>query len=173
MNPLCQLLVFGCVLGMCLVSAAAEPKHVVVFQEDGRFAAWPANGGMWIWGDEILVCFTEAAHKDVSGHTYDRPTARNMFARSLDGGETWSVEDAYEAGITGRAMDHHLGERAERPKERTEPIDFTHPMAGIGKKAQRTPSASSMVSASRSARSDRGRTAPWWKSDQKPLENEL
>jgi len=50
-----------------------------------------------------------------------------MFARSVDGGETWAVEDAYEAGITGRAMDHHLGEKAESPKERTEPVDFTHP----------------------------------------------
>ena len=50
-----------------------------------------------------------------------------MFARSLDGGETWTVQDAYEAGITGRAMDHHLGERAKLPKDLTEPIDFSHP----------------------------------------------
>ncbi len=123
------LSVFPCVLviATCGVSTAAEPEHAVVFQEDGRFAAWPANGGMWAWGSEILVCFTEAAHKDGSGHTYDRPTARNMLARSLDGGETWTVEDAYEAGIAGRAMDQHLGDKAAPPKDLTEPIDFTHP----------------------------------------------
>ena len=42
------------------LSAAQNLQHVVVYQQDGRFAAWPANNGAWIFeGDEMLVGFTE------------------------------------------------------------------------------------------------------------------
>ena len=31
-------------------------EHVVVYQEDGKVAGWPANNGAWIFdGDELLV----------------------------------------------------------------------------------------------------------------------
>ena len=66
---------------------------------------------MWEWDDEILVCFTVADHVDKSGHTYDVSTARNMFALNLDGGETWTMEDAFNQGITGYAMDNRIGKR--------------------------------------------------------------
>jgi len=38
---------------------AGEPnlKSVVVFEQEGRFGGWPANHGIWSWGDEILVGF--------------------------------------------------------------------------------------------------------------------
>ena len=70
-------------------------RHIEVYYEEGRFAGWPANNGVWIWDDEILVGFVEADHLTTDGfHTYDRESARNRYARSLDGGETWVIEDA-------------------------------------------------------------------------------
>jgi hypothetical protein len=103
-------------------------RHVEVFQKDGRFAGWPANGGMWAWGDEILVCYTEADHREHTGHTYNPATAWSMFARSLDGGVTWTREDAYSQGITGSGHDHNPRVHQGEPlRDLTEPIDFSRP----------------------------------------------
>jgi len=82
-------------------AALAEPppapgvvKHVTVFKEDGRYGGWPANHGIWSWGNEILVGF-EAGYLKPSERMhaidYSRP-AEHVVARSLDGGETWTVE---------------------------------------------------------------------------------
>ena len=73
---------------------AASPKHVAVFQEAGRFGGWPANHGIWSWGDEILVGFEAGYFRQTDqGHAidYTRP-AEHVLARSLDGGETWTIE---------------------------------------------------------------------------------
>jgi hypothetical protein len=90
-------------LTLAVVAAAAEPpaqtspgvvKHVTVFKEKGRFGGWPANHGIWSWGDEILVGF-EAGYLEPKerGHAIDyaRPAVHSL-ARSLDGGETWTIE---------------------------------------------------------------------------------
>lgn len=90
-------------LSLALLAAAAEPpaitspgplKHVTVFREKGRFGGWPANHGIWSWGNEILVGF-EAGYLEVKevGHAIDyaRPAVHSL-ARSLDGGETWTIE---------------------------------------------------------------------------------
>jgi hypothetical protein len=68
-------------------------RHVDVFNEPGRFAGWPANNGIWNWGDEIVVGFTLGYHRDSTGHTIDRdrPSVPRQ-ARSLDGGQSWSIE---------------------------------------------------------------------------------
>src|SRR5690606_36365357 len=42
-------------------------QHLKIYAEDGRFAGWPANNGIWMWGDEILVGFVEAAHRETEG----------------------------------------------------------------------------------------------------------
>lgn len=105
-------------------------QHLKVYSEEGRFAGWPANNGIWIWGDEILVGFVEAVHQETEGfHTYNQETARNKYARSLDGGETWTIEDAFERGQTGFAYDHSIpNDLAETPVDLEEPIeDFTDP----------------------------------------------
>ncbi len=105
-------------------------RHIEVFYEEGRFAGWPANNAAWNWGDEILVGFVEAEHLTTDGfHTYNRDSARNRYARSLDGGETWTIQDAYELGQTGWAFDNNLPEeKAEDPVPLEEPIaDFTDP----------------------------------------------
>lgn len=78
--------------------AAAESAHArhnrIVFQEAGRYGGWPANHGIWSWGNEIVVGFEDGYFK-YNDHTHsidwDRP-AEHVLARSLDGGETWSLE---------------------------------------------------------------------------------
>ena len=70
-------------------------RHMDVFREAGRFAGWPANNGIWQWGEEILVGLTLGylAPPEKQGlHQLDsqRPLS-SMLARSPDGGETWSV----------------------------------------------------------------------------------
>jgi hypothetical protein len=85
-----------CVLAPC-ARAADLPhpiKNVVVYRESGRFGGWPANRGVWTWGNEILVGFEAGYFKDkAQGHAidYTRP-AEHVLARSLDGGETWTIE---------------------------------------------------------------------------------
>ena len=37
--------------------AADEPRHVKVYFQKGMFGGWPANHGIWSWGNEILVGF--------------------------------------------------------------------------------------------------------------------
>jgi len=70
-------------------------KHVVVYDEPGRYAAWPANGGFWMWGNEMAVAFECGWFKDrpdwMDGHARDedRPN-EDIVARSTDGGLTWT-----------------------------------------------------------------------------------
>ncbi len=69
-------------------------KNVVVYREAGRYAGWPANHGIWHWGNEILVGFEAGYfHFSEARHSidWDRP-AQHLLARSLDGGETWKIE---------------------------------------------------------------------------------
>lgn len=113
-----------------VISDSQSIQHVIIYQEDGRFAGWPANNGAWNWGDEILVGFVEAEHYETEGfHTYNQQTTRNKYARSLDGGVTWEVSDAYELGQTGWAYDNFLSdEEAEEPVNLESSIeDFTNP----------------------------------------------
>jgi hypothetical protein len=109
---------------------AGDIQNGIVFHEEGRFAGWPANHGIWIWDNEILVGFVEAAHMDSKGfHTYDRSTATNKYARSNDGGRSWTIEDAYEHGQTARGFDNNIsGQKIKIPVPISTPIeDFTHP----------------------------------------------
>src|SRR5213593_3769242 len=52
------LLAFGS--SFVVVSALADGrplKHVIVSDAPGRFSGWPANNGVWIYGNEIVVGF--------------------------------------------------------------------------------------------------------------------
>ena len=40
------------------LTLAVPPTHLVVAREPGRYGGWPANHGMWAWGNEILVGFS-------------------------------------------------------------------------------------------------------------------
>jgi hypothetical protein len=69
-------------------------RHITVYREAGRFAGWPANYGIWSWGDEIVVGFT-LGHQNPHGGFHARDKTRPfvaMQARSLDGGKSWQIE---------------------------------------------------------------------------------
>src|SRR4029453_11583324 len=64
-------------------------RHVKVYAERGRFGGWPANHGLWSWGDEILVGFSAGYFKDngPGRHAIDhRRPEEHLLARSFDGG---------------------------------------------------------------------------------------
>jgi hypothetical protein len=93
-------------------------KHVVVYHEEGRFGGWPANNGIWSWGNEILVGFTRGYFRfKKHHHSYDKTKPGFLnFARSIDGGETWSIEDPGK--ILGKGG---------KPGRLTHQIDYSHP----------------------------------------------
>lgn len=108
-----------------------EIEHEIVFAEDGKYAGWPANHGIWTWENEILIGFVEASYKSTNKglHTYDISTARNKYARSLDGGDSWKISDAFELGQKAWGYDNSIPpEKALKPVPMTKPIkDFTDP----------------------------------------------
>lgn len=115
------ILVFG-------ASNIKAQEHVKVQYKKEKYAGWPANWGMWNWGDEILVGYTYASHKNIKGHghSYNRESARSKFSRSLDGGLTWHMEDAYASGICDSTWENNLKEKEiVPPKKLIEAIDFT------------------------------------------------
>jgi hypothetical protein len=116
------------VTGLAAAEAPRPIRHVTVYSQAGRYGGWPANHGIWSWKNEIVVGFSAAYYQWLGPdrHPYDRSKPEEPhLARSLDGGETWSIEPApalvppegmYTAsGPGGKASD--LGE----------PIDFTAP----------------------------------------------
>jgi hypothetical protein len=112
-----------------------QKKQIRVYYEPGRFGGWPANNGIWSWGDEILVGFEKGYHKDLGPdrHNIDREKPEvHMFARSLDGGETWTIEDPAEGGVMisrGNAL-HGTEPDPENLKPITrlsKPMDFSNP----------------------------------------------
>jgi len=72
-----------------------QVQNVNVYKVPGRYGGWPANHGIWQWGNEILVGFEAGYFKsnERGGHAIDyaRP-AEHLLARSLDGGATWTIE---------------------------------------------------------------------------------
>lgn len=118
------------------VAAHAQSiRHVTVYNEPGRFGGWPANHGIWSWGNEIVVGFSRGYYKDLGPerHNIDREKPEeHLLARSLDGGETWTIEHPNEQGYLlpqGEAL-----HGTELPGVAIKPavdcpggIDFTHP----------------------------------------------
>lgn len=114
---------------------SAAPQHIPVFSVDKRFGGWPANHGIWAWGNEIVVGFSIGDYKDLGPdrHAIDRERPEeHVLARSLDGGETWKLEYPGRHGILvgTKGMRHGIV-----PPDQHEPdpidcpggIDFTHP----------------------------------------------
>jgi hypothetical protein len=120
-----------------VVDSPGDPivQHVKVFAEPGRFGGWPANHGIWCWGDEILVGFSAGYFKDNGPERHaidhDKPE-EHLLARSRDGGKTWSIENPAEKGAlipVGAAL-HGItppGLKEKPWEECPGGIDFTHP----------------------------------------------
>lgn len=104
----------------CVAVANGSTDHGIVLLENGRFAGWPANNGIWSWGAEIVVGFTLAYYKDnPGGHAIDSERSFVIRqARSLDGGESWSIETPAFAKET---------ENDRSAKKLQVAIDFMHP----------------------------------------------
>ncbi len=113
----------------------ADVEHGVIYAGENEFAGWPANEGMWQWGDEVLVGFnlTRVKQRD-DYHNVDQEAYMWVnFARSLDGGKTWTTESHPEVSIPG-GFDAEGNYRKQSgypaiKKTQTSPggINFTHP----------------------------------------------
>lgn len=130
----CFLLGIGTAVAAAPVGAF-DARHIEVYHEPGRFGGWPANHGMWSWGDELLVGFSAGYFKD-NGPTrhaidHDKPE-EHLLARSTDGGRTWTIENpAAQGALIPRGEALHGTELpgvVDRPWiDCPGGIDFTHP----------------------------------------------
>lgn len=95
---------------------AVEMEHGIVFHQEGRFAAWPANGAIWNWDEEILILHVDAVyHYYPNQHSYDRSKpVRRVLSRSLDAGKTWET-------VETKAFSRTELQSLESP------MDFSHP----------------------------------------------
>lgn len=103
--------------------ASARPatqKHVIVYKEEGRYGGWPANHGLWQWGDELVVGFSAAWYKETTkDHRIDRTKPiYEIQARSRDGGKTWTTEESVPFASPAKEA---------KPIPLQEPLDFTVP----------------------------------------------
>jgi hypothetical protein len=113
---------------------ARDVTHVKVYYEKGRFGGWPANHGIWSWGNEILVGYSRGYYKDLgpTRHHIDREKPEEFWlARSVDGGMTWTREHPAERGFLIPRGEFLHG--TETPglalppiTDLKEPMDFTH-----------------------------------------------
>ena len=119
----------------CADEKAPAVHHVDVYRVPGRFGGWPANHGIWSWGNEILVGFSAGTMRDngPERHAIDHDQAEeHLLARSLDGGETWTIENPAEHGAlipTGKSLHGIAPPQLKQPVPIDCPgdIDFTHP----------------------------------------------
>lgn len=96
-------------------------ENIIIYKEPGRFGGWPANSGIWSWGDEIVVGFVSGYfQRKAKGHAIDNSKpSYNWQARSLDGGKAWLLEkpDILEPFYQG----------GKQPEDFSGGIDFKHP----------------------------------------------
>jgi len=133
------MLLLVCLLGASLPVLADTAEHVIVCKEEGRFAGWPGNNGIWSWGDEIVVGFVQGGFRRAEGEDHpidpDEPEL-TRFARSLDGGQSWTIEKANFEDENGVQLP---------PVERTEPVDFSHPDFAMRLRMNNTPPGHSRI----------------------------
>lgn len=115
-------------------------RHLEIYRRQGEFAAWPANYGLWSWGEEIVVVFARGklgAKGELHELDRDYPFVP-WQARSLDGGLTWMGEPfcgQVPGGLSLSADEHLRADLKIRPHlslhddlcALDEPIDFLDP----------------------------------------------
>lgn len=116
---------------LCASVFSANVENSIVYSKQNEFAGWPANEGLWTWGDEMLVGFEVATFVETEGdHSVNRDSPRRIvFARSLDGGATWTAEEHPEI-----APPEYLGDADKHKQEGKAPpvaspggFDFSNP----------------------------------------------
>ena len=124
-----------CSIGTAHAGQPSIVEQSTVYFQPGRFGGWPANHGIWAWGNEIVVGFSVGYYQDrgVGFHAIDHnKPERHILARSLDGGHTWSLEDPERQGVLIGTKGMRHGTLPDDVHER-EPIDcpggidFTNP----------------------------------------------
>ncbi len=76
------------------VVGGEDVRHSIVYSHENEFAGWPANGGLWMWGDEILVGFDRwTFNPSPAGRHHNEERIGAYLARSTDGGRSWQGEE--------------------------------------------------------------------------------
>tara|TARA_A100001037_G_scaffold186863_1_gene167310 strand:+ start:5664 stop:6755 length:1092 start_codon:yes stop_codon:yes gene_type:complete len=115
-------------------------KHVIIYKEKNRYAGWPANYGIWSWGDEIVTGFSlgfiDQNAKGLHPRDKNRPF-QSLQVRSIDGGVTWNNQLAplvIPGNIGSISSEEHMSfsygmvsERINCPVTHKGGIDFTNP----------------------------------------------
>lgn len=100
--------------GNTILTSAGGIEHVLVASDPSFFYGWPANEGVWSWGDEIVVGFNKANYiYNPSGHS-SSGRIHTIQARSLNGGQDWQIESPAPIN-TSLVLEKH-----------SEAIDLTH-----------------------------------------------
>lgn len=116
-----SLLAWALLTALQAESPAPATEQALVYHDEGRFAGWPANEGMWSWGNEILVAFNVAQFQE-RGHLHSFTGKQSVaFARSRDGGRTWAPETHPQ--VVPPAMLGSPGKSIPAPGG----AEFTHP----------------------------------------------
>lgn len=106
-----------------------EKHDVVVYAEKGKFLGWPANEGIWRWGDEILMGFEMGTFAYTTAtHSIAREIpSETRLVRSLDGGETWQLEPGTPFARPEYLEKPEMWGTSDAPKHLTleEPLDFS------------------------------------------------
>lgn len=110
----------GATKGATVTLPSQNKQNLIVYKEPGRYGGWPANQGLWQWGDELVVGFTSTWYKETTtDHRIDRTKpSHRVQARSLDGGKTWKTE---------ADQPYSDPKKEENPKPLSQPLDFTAP----------------------------------------------
>jgi hypothetical protein len=109
---------------------AQQPAHSVVYEKAGRFAGWPANHGMWSWGNEMVVGFDSGVWEfHEKGHAINRNfPPQQLLARSTNGGESWKIEEPASLELPPNIKYQSFpGGKGPAPKDSPGGIDFTNP----------------------------------------------
>ena len=108
-------------------------EHVEIWRQPGHYGGWPANHGIWIWRNELLVGFSDGRLKvgDPERHPIDRQQPeRHQLARSSDGGWHWAIEQHQELvppPTPGHMSDVPTEKGGLMPSPLKDSLDFSAP----------------------------------------------
>lgn len=87
-----KLICIAALAGLVSATRAEDVENAVIYHNPKEFAGWPANEGVWSWGNEILVAFHFGEYEEREKEHSIGKNLGILFSRSLDGGKTWTTE---------------------------------------------------------------------------------